>query len=399
MGNAYIKSLGCISNLMDGTAFEAVLQTEGYRLTSDLSEADLVLINTCAFNKIKEDEAVAFINRARKTAAPGARLVVCGCLPEINRARLSHAHPDLVFGPLDPWKLGDIISLARNHAWLHDGPISYTQYSPLKKTIFRVKRVSSTLPVVRDSPLVRRLLGPFFIYDPDVCCIRVASGCIGHCSYCAIRFAKGSVKSRPTSDVMAAIGVAVDHGYSKLVLAGDEITAYGHDQGGGVDIIDVIDRVLANRGVHKLYLESFEPGFMIANLDAVCRVLASGRVPVFCSSAQSGSNRVLKQMCRNYTASDFEGALTEIRQSFPNIHMRSEFIAGFPGETEEDHQKSLELISRLKLDFIDVYTYEDRPGTAASRMPDKVPDRVKATRRRQLLRRHWMNIMRGKRKV
>jgi tRNA A37 methylthiotransferase MiaB len=391
---ALIKSLGCISNLADGSGFENYLSQANYALTDNLREADLVVINTCAFNQHKEDEAVAFIDRVRRVTNSDTLVAVCGCLPDINRARLEGRFPDLVFGPKEPEKLFSALGLDTHDVWLGDGPISYSQYSPLKKSIFHSKRLLRNLPWIGDSQLAKRLLGPFFIYSSGVYCIRTVIGCAGHCSYCAIRFAKGRAQSRPLDDVLNSVNRAIESGYTEFVLVGDEITAYGHNQE-NLDIFDIIGRLLEIEGVETLYLESFEPSFMIARFAELLTVLDSGKIPVFCSSVQSGSDPVLGRMKRLYSASHYGECMQKIRRRHPEILLRSEFIAGFPGESTEDHRASAQLLKELKLDFVDAYEYEDRPNTLASRMPDKIPTPLKRKRRKELLRRHWMNIIGG----
>ncbi|MFH1688520.1 MAG: radical SAM protein [bacterium] len=280
--------------------------------------------------------------------------------------------------------------------WLDDGPISYSQFSSLKKSIFHSKRLMRKLPWVRNSAVAKRLLGPFFIYSSSVYCIRTVIGCAGHCSYCAIRFAKGRAFSRPLDDLLSSIQRATEGGYREFVLVGDEITAYGLDQP-DLDIFDIIFRLLEDRNIDTLYLESFEPSFMIARFAEVLTMLDSRKIPVFCSSAQSGSDAVLDRMKRKYSAGQYAECMIEIRRRHPKVLLRGEFIAGFPDESTSDHQASVQLVRDLKLDFIDAYEYEDRPKTLASRMPNKIPRAVKRERRRELVRSHWSNVIRGRR--
>ncbi len=159
---AFIKSLGCISNLLDGTGYEQLVIEAGYRLTKKINNADLILINTCAFNRIKEDEAIQFIRHAGRRMQENARILVCGCLPKINQERLRTIHAGITFGPRDPSALLDLLRLNAMHQVQSSGPISYTQYSPLKKTIYQTKRLMETVPGINKLPFYRRLLAPFF---------------------------------------------------------------------------------------------------------------------------------------------------------------------------------------------------------------------------------------------
>lgn len=405
---AFIKSTGCISNLLDGTGLEKELANAGFRLVDDMRKADFVIINTCAFNQVKEDEAAAAIELAKSRMRAGARLVVCGCLPEINAGRLRGIHSDISFGPRNNDELLTFLSsqsrswerpnIHDQTEWSADAPISYSQYSLLKKTIYRSKQVLEYIPWAKNMRLIRRLLGPLFVYAGDVFCMKVGSGCWGVCTYCAIRFAKGRAVSRPLNNIAAELEKALARGYRKFVLVGDEITAYGRDLPPSQDILDVMDMFLKNEKVATLYLESFEPGFMISNLDRVLKAISFGKIDVLGSSVQSGSDKILGLMKRQYTAEDFIRSIENIRNRYPEALLRSEIIVGFPGETGDDFQQSLELVRRLNFDFLDVYEYEDRPNTAASRMPDKIPPDIKKERRRKILRQHYKSLIFGGKK-
>jgi threonylcarbamoyladenosine tRNA methylthiotransferase MtaB len=406
---AHVKSTGCISNLLDGTGLENILVKAGYNLVGDINMADLVIINTCAFNQAKENEAIDAIMQAKSRMRANARLVVCGCLPEINSDRLKEIHGDVSFGPRKSEDLLAFLSLSSHlqeqdnlgnqMEWSVDAPISYSQYSPLKKAIFRSKQVLEYIPMIKNTKLIKRLLGPLFIYADDVFCLKIESGCWGVCTYCAIRFAKGRAVSRPLSEIASELERATAGGFSKFVLVGDEITAYGHDLPLSPDILDVMDLFLTNNKVATLYLESFEPGFMISNLDRLLKAMSFGKINVLGSSVQSGSNRILELMKRQYSADDFIDSIEIIRKQYPSVLLRSEIIVGFPGETYGDFMKSLELAKRLNFDFLDVYEYEDRPNTAASRMPDKIASEIKKERRREIFQEHYRRLVfRGRKK-
>lgn len=390
---ACIISTGCLSNLIDGSQLENILGNSGYQLTSDTGSADLIIINTCAFNQAKEDEALSLIEKTTTRLRNGGRIVVCGCLPKISRDRLESVHQGITFGPQDMEKLPDFLKELSPIEKIDPGPISYTQYSTIKKTIYQARRLVDSIPGFDRIPVIKRLLVPLFNYSPDVCCIRVATGCKGDCSYCAIRFAKGRCNSRPFSEIEDDKNRAIAGGYSKFVLVGDEITAYGSDMTANTNIFDVISLFQEDSRVDTIYLESFEPSFMISCFDRVIKMLFHRKIPVFCSSAQSGSNHILQSMRRHYTAEDYFDCMMGIKRKFPEIYLRNEMIVGFPGEREDDFQKSLQLTADLRIDFISVYEYEDRPNTSASRMQHKTDRSIKRQRRKKLLRQHWRNVL------
>lgn len=390
---ACIKSTGCISNLLDGTAYERVLEERGYRLVNDIGKAELVILNTCAFNQFKEEEAIRLIKRTKNEKMHDARMVVCGCLPEINPERLREIHDEVTFGPRDPEELSRFLKSSPTVPAEIGAPISYYEYSALKKAIYQAKRVLAAFPLLNRLPIVKRLLSPLFIYSKEVFCLKVETGCQGSCSYCAIRFAKGTTKSRRLDEITAEFEAAIGNGYTKFVLVGDEITSYGSDLPEGSNILDIIDVLVRNDDVITLFLESFEPSFLISNFDRLLKVLARRKIPVFCASVQSGSNRTLGLMNRQYRVEDFVSCMEEIRRRFPWIYLRTEIIVGFPGETEEEFAESLGLVSRLNFDFLDAYEYQDRPRTLASNMPDKISDGEKRSRRKRVMRRHWRNML------
>lgn len=390
--SAFIKSLGCISNLIEGSSYEELLLHAGYNLVKNVNKADLILINTCAFNQLKENEAIKFIEYAKLKKNNNARIIICGCLPKINKERLRKIHTGLVFGPKNPSELTEFLKISNYNLLNKSGIISYSQYSILKKAIYHVKKVINVITGLDKLPLVKRIFSTFFIYSKDVFCLKVVTGCSGKCSYCAIRFAKGGVVSKPKDDIINEFFEALDNGYKKFILVGDEITAYGNDFKNGINIFDIINTIIKNEKVETLYLESFEPSFMISHFDDVEKILASRKIPVFCSSVQSGSNHILELMKRNYLADDFIRCMQNIRTKFPSVYLRNEIIVGFPGENEDDFNASLELIKIINIDFVHVYEYEDRPNTLATRMPDKIPVRVKRIRRKKIIHQHWKNI-------
>ncbi|MFH1699494.1 MAG: radical SAM protein [Candidatus Zixiibacteriota bacterium] len=390
---AYMISTGCLSNLLDGTSYEKLLISSGYRLINDISQADIILINSCAFNQEKEDEVFSYIDNINRTRKSDSRLFICGCLPEINRKRLSEVHTGITFGPRNPDQLKTLLNDFDSEILWQGGPISYAQYSFLKKTIFNIKKIFDTIPVISKFRLIQRLLSPLFVYAKDVYCLKIALGCNGTCAYCAIRFAKGRCISRSYDEIIIELNNAISQGFEKFLLVGDEITAYRNSIGGGQDIIDLIQSILKNPKVRTLYPESFEPGYMISNFKRVHEILASGKIPVFCSSVQSGSDRILKLMKRNYRAEDFARCIRQIKNEFHHIFVRSEFIVGFPDESHDDFILSYNLVKNLNADFIDVYKYEDRPNTIASEMANKIPDDIKVYRRKKLMRQHWKNLL------
>ncbi len=182
-------------------------------------------------------------------------------------------------------------------------------------------------------------------------------------------------------------------GYRRFVLVGDEITAYGRDLTNGETILDVIRLLSRHPDVESVFLESFEPSFMISYFNEIQQVLGKGKIPVFCSSVQSGSNRILRLMKRDYKAEDFIECMDGIKRSSPAINLRTELIVGFPDELETDFADSLQLVTKLNLDFVRAHIYEDRPHTPASRMSNKIPERMKRDRRRRIVRQHWKNLM------
>mgnify|MGYP006279430711 CR=1 FL=1 len=391
---ARVISTGCISNLLDGTGFEQLLQRSGYSLTRSLSEADLLILNTCAFSSGKEEEAVGLIKKIRSKTNPHAKIIVGGCLPAINRERLAALPHDLEFRPKDVSPLLDFLNCDGLPEESNASAISYSQFSLLKRSIWQARTVVDHARFLNRSSWMRRLVSPLFIYSNGVCCIRVGMGCHGECSYCAIRFAKGMCSSRSFDDIVADARRAADNGFEKLVLVGDEITAWGDGSTNGATVLDIISAILEDCRVKELYLESFEPSFAANNLEQLVNVLSSGRIPVFCSSLQSGSDRILGLMRRAYTASDFLGSMSTIRARCPHVLLRTEFMVGFPSETDEDFRLSLELARELRADFLRVHGYTDRPGTPASRMGNKVPENVIRSRRRRMLRTHWWNQLR-----
>lgn len=159
---ACVKSTGCISNLLDGTGYEQVLKKAGFRLVDDIKTAKLIILNTCAFNRLKEDEAIRLIEQASANKAGDATLMVCGCLPDINAERLRAVHGGLIFRPKDPTELRRFLKTGPAELAHIGSPISYYQYSPLKRAIYHSKRFIDFFPSIGRLPVIRRLFTPLF---------------------------------------------------------------------------------------------------------------------------------------------------------------------------------------------------------------------------------------------
>jgi threonylcarbamoyladenosine tRNA methylthiotransferase MtaB len=230
--------------------------------------------------------------------------------------------------------------------------------------------------------------------------LKIQDGCTNFCSYCIIPYVRGPLRSRPLADVETELRALADEGYREVVLSGIHLCSYGRDLG-GVDLLDVLSLTRRIAGIERVRLGSLEPGFVDERFAAA--VAENGKVcDQFHLSLQSGSPTVLARMKRRYTPEAFAHSVSLLRKALPNCALTTDVIAGFPGETDVEHQESLAFCEEIRFSRMHVFPYSARPGTAAAAMPDPVPKAAAAARARALiacgegLRRQYLQKQLGK---
>ena len=376
----YLETFGCQMNVLDSELVLGELRAAGYTPIDAPDNADLVLINTCSVRQRAEEKVhsrLGELNRC-KQQRPDMMIGVIGCMAERDAEgiRQRAPHVDVLCGPGELGNLLALIDQARNG----DAPaIAVTRDWSRREPAARRARDDGLEALDRS----RR---PDRAGSPAQAYIRVQRGCDKFCSYCVVPFVRGPERSRPPDHIVAEARRLADAGVVEITLLGQSINSYAYEAGGRiVRLPDLLARVHEVASIHRLRFVTSFPGDFDASilramrdLPKVCEYL---HLPV-----QSGSDRILSAMRRDHTVDHYNALVDQARQIVPGITLAGDFIVGFSGETEADHQASCELVRRTRYKNIFVFKYSPRPKTVADRnLPDDVPMDVKRRRNHELL--------------
>jgi len=394
---AYIleTSNACMVNISGMAKFKKLFLSNEWELVSHPSSADFVLVCSCAFNQNQEDYSLETIAALKKKMKPGAELVVAGCLPKINEERLRGVFDGVAFGPQENEKIDEMIRAETRLADISNVTVSREDFrtSFLNSLNKVVANVFLRGPILALEKYFHLKIEPYYkilntLYDHHIFYIEACSGCLGSCSYCAIRQAKGTLRSVPIGKIIDEFRYGLSQGYKKIGLIGDDLGYYGHDL--GTDLVVLLEEILKIEGDYSLLLYYIEPMDFEKMFPRFKKLLGSGKFIDMNIPVQTASNRVTRLMNRNCDIENVIAFASEIRREFPSINVRTHVIVGFPGETEEDFEKGTKLFDAF--DEVGVFKYTDRPRTPASRMINKIPEPVKDARVKVMRRRFLRDL-------
>lgn len=379
--SVYLETMGCQMNALDSELVLGQLCAQGYRPTSDVKRADVVLINTCSVRDHAEQKVLSRLGALKKPKQQRPEMVVgvIGCMAERDPDGLlaKMPHVDLVCGPAELNKVPALIADVQAH---RRRAVALAQ---------RFSRRSTPLERAAEYDSVEALdLSRFDAPREQVLqsYIRVQRGCDKFCTFCVVPFTRGPERSRPPEAIVQETRMLAERGAKEVTLLGQTVNSYVHPEGGrAVRFAELLYRVAQVKGLDRVRFVTSYPGdFSEEILDAmrdVPKVCAYLHLPV-----QSGSDAVLRRMRRQYTAGQYLEIIEKARERVPGIRIASDFIVGFCGETEEEHEQSLALVERCRFKNLFVFKYSERPGTAAAkRWPDDVPEEVKRRRNVEML--------------
>lgn len=346
-------TLGCKTNIYESEAMAQLFENAGYEVISR-GVADIYVINTCTVTGTGAAKSIKMIHKARREN-PGAIIAVTGCLSQTEPEKLQKKENiDVIIGNKHRNK---IVSLCEEAA--KGKKICNVE------DILKVKEYEELGIVHRQ----RRIRAE----------IKIEDGCNNFCSYCKIPYARGPVRSRDIDKIVEEATALAGDGYSEIVLTGIHIGSYGKDLKNGLSLIDVMERVNAVPGEFRLRLGSLEP--VVITKDFTNRASSLEKLcPQFHMSLQSGCDKTLKSMKRNYTSAEFKEAVLNLRHSFKNAAITTDLIVGFPGETNEDFEISKVFCQEVGFSQMHIFPYSVREGTAAAKLSDMVGDKVKSRR-------------------
>jgi len=363
----FIRTFGCQMNEYDSEKMADVLAAaDGFEKTADPAEADLILFNTCSVREKAQEKVFADLGRVRafKVARPGVMIGVGGCVASQEGAEIVRRAPyvDLVFGPQTLHRLPELIAR---------------------------RRASGEAQVDISFPEIEKFdhLPPARV-DGAAAFVSIMEGCSKYCSFCVVPYTRGEEFSRPLGDILDEIRHLAANGVMEVTLLGQNVNAYRGELPGGhrADFALLLAQVAKIPGVERIrYTTSHPLDFTQRLIDAYTRIpqlVSHLHLPV-----QSGSDRVLAAMKRNYTALEYRSIVRRLRMARPDISISSDFIVGFPGETGADFQQTMKLVDELRFDGSFSFIYSPRPGTPAAGLADATPHAVKLDRLQRLQQR------------
>ncbi len=356
----YIKTYGCQMNEYDSAKMADVLRAcEGMVQTDQPEEADVILFNTCSIREKAEDKVFSDLGRVRplKQAKPDLLIGVGGCVASLEGEAIAKRAPyvDVVFGPQTLHRLPQLLR-ARRDTGMPQVDISFPEIEKFDHL-----------------PAPEKAAGMAFV--------SVMEGCSKYCTYCVVPYTRGEEVSRPLADVLRDIQVLVGQGVKEITLLGQNVNAYcgATEDGDTVDFAFLLQAVAAIEGVERLRYTTSHPREMTQRVIDVYattpKLVSHLHLPV-----QSGSDRILAAMKRGYTALEYKSVIRRLRAARPDICISSDFIVGFPGETEQDFEATMKLIDDVGFDVSFSFVYSARPGTPAAELPDGTPPEVKSAR-------------------
>jgi len=359
----FIKTFGCQMNEYDSAKMLDVMHAaEGYEPTQDVEEADLILFNTCSVREKAQEKVFSDLGRVRHLKERGVQIGVGGCVASQEGAEIIKRAPyvDIVFGPQTLHRLPQLLEQRR------------VQARPQVDISFPEIEKFDHLPPAR--------------VDGASAFVSIMEGCSKYCSYCVVPYTRGEEVSRPFEDVLVEVAGLADQGVKEITLLGQNVNAYRGPMGDTAEIADfalLLEYVADIPGIERLRFTTSHPNEFTPRL-----IEAYARIPKLANHlhlpVQHGSDRILMAMKRGYTAMEYKSTVKKLRAIRPDLAMSSDFIVGFPGETEDDFARMMKLIDDIGFDNSFSFVFSPRPGTPAANLHDETPGDVKLRRLHQL---------------
>lgn len=358
----FIVTYGCQMNVHESEKIAGILEKMGYECGESREEADIIVFNTCAIREGAEDRVFGNVGALKKQKKRNKDLiiVVCGCMTQKEKTAkyLLTTFPfvDIVLGTFNITKLEEYIQKVKNGRQLE---------------LWAEGNIDETLPYKRTSG--------------ENAWVNIMQGCNNFCTYCIVPYVRGREKSRQEEAILNEVRkIVAEKKYKKITLLGQNVNSYGKDLEPQVSFSQLLKDICAIEG-------DFEVGFMTSHPkdltdDLIDTIASQPKIEKNIHlPAQSGDNRILKLMNRKYTREHYLSIIKKIREKIPNARITSDFIVGFPTETEEEFERTLSLVNEVRYDSIFAFMYSPREGTVASTMEGQISDKVKHERVNKLI--------------
>ena len=354
----FIQTYGCQANERDSETIMGILETLGYAKTTEIKEADFILLNTCAIRENAEEKVfgkVGYVKNLKKTN-PDLIFALCGCMAQeevvINRILEKHPHIDLIFGTHNIHRIPELLKLA----------------------IFEKEKIievwSKEGDVIENTPVTRA--------HKYKAWVNIMYGCNKFCSYCIVPYTRGKERSRHYQDILEEVQILVEQGYQEITLLGQNVNSYGKDINEDYSFASLLEDV-AKTNVPRIRFTTSHPwDFSDEMIDIIAKY--DNIMPAIHLPVQSGNSDVLKLMGRRYTSKQYLTLFDKIKTKIPNCTVSTDIIVGFPNETDEQFEDTMKLYEYCKFDLAFTFIYSPRAGTPAAKMVDNVETTTKEQR-------------------
>lgn len=360
---ACIQTFGCQMNSRDSEKLLGVLKEIGYQ-ESDSEEADFVIYNTCTVREnanLKVYGRLGFL-QTRKKKNPNMLIALCGCMMQeqqvVEKIQKSYRFVDIIFGTHNIYKLAELL------------------YQRMQSGKMVVDLWKDTANIVEDLPNQRKY--------PFKSGVNIMFGCNNFCSYCIVPYVRGRERSRNPQDIVREITGLVADGVSEIMLLGQNVNSYGKNLDKPVSFAELLKEIEQIEGLKRIRFMTPHPkdfsNELIEVMKSSHKICKQVHLPV-----QSGSSRILKLMNRHYTKEQYLALVERIRTAMPEVSFTTDIIVGFPGETEEDFEETLDVVKKVRFDSAFTFIYSKRTGTLAAEMEDQVPEEIVGKRFDRLL--------------
>ena len=352
---AFVETYGCQQNVNDSEILSGMIKEMGYEIASEKEDADLIIYNTCAVRENAELKVFGNLGALKhlKAKKPDLIIGVCGCMMQQkdiqDQIKKKYKHVSLVFGTHSLYRFPEMLSEVING----------------DKRVFDIKEDGI---IIEDMP-ISRAKGP-------CAWVSIMYGCNNFCTYCIVPYVRGRERSRDKNVIIEEIKALAKEGYKEITLLGQNVNSYGNDLCEDIDFSDLLKMVHEIDGIERIRFMTSHPKDIsdklidtMASLPKVCKQL---HLPI-----QAGANSVLKAMNRVYTREEYLEKMKKIKEKMPQISLTSDIIVGFPGETTENFEETLNVLREVRYDTIFSFIYSKRPGTPAAKMEDVITSEEK----------------------
>lgn len=354
MKRYYIETFGCQMNVHDSEKMAGILKSKGYTAVDNAKDADILIFNTCSIRQKAEQKFFSELGRVRalKKRRPDLKIAVAGCIAQQEGIKIIERapHVDYVIGPQNINVLNDIVDSRADYVFTDDNPAI----------------AEMELPVERK--------------DNVRAWVNIMYGCNNFCSYCVVPYTRGRERSRASQSIINEIRDLAEKGYKEVTLLGQNVNSYKSN----MNFPELLREINKINGIERIRFVTSHPKdlsdeliYAIRDLDKVCEHV---HLPL-----QSGSSKILALMNRKYTYDDYMKKVEHLKREIPEISITSDIIAGFPQETDEDHNETIKALKEIEFDSIFAFKFSPRPGTKASTMDGQIPDDIKLSRLSEIL--------------